>query len=229
MPTSNGIVAPARFTTFKQIIGRIFDGEDVFFMSQVYFRQEVLQKYEASSDYEVADNGSVSCHNYWSLNRSTIRLGNELISTAIGDFAEAIPFEEWPHWKQFVVEPPSQEQVISLQSEQTIPDQVNNLVYSLNTLNNSIKKLSVTFGYEIRTDIWNGTVDSLAGRQLKWVYPTSKMIGTPPALLSQVVANTTTSAAVSNNSNSGSQTKKSLPVTQPPIIKKPITITWEEI
>ncbi|MEI6518661.1 MAG: hypothetical protein WCO98_01240 [bacterium] len=60
-------------------------------------------------------------------------------------------------------------------------------------------------------------------------YPTSKMIGTPPALPSQVIANTTTSATVSINNNSGSQTKKFLPVAQPPIIKKPVTIPWEEI
>lgn len=66
-------------------------------MDRVYFRQEVLTKYEGASGFEVGDDGSVSCHNYWGLVRSTARLGNELLATAIGDFAEGVPFEEWLH------------------------------------------------------------------------------------------------------------------------------------
>lgn len=66
-------------------------------MDRVYFRQEVLMKYEAASGFEVKDDGSVSCYHYWGLARSTARLGNELCSTAIGDFAEGVPFEEWLH------------------------------------------------------------------------------------------------------------------------------------
>ena len=64
-------------------------------MDRVYFRQEALIKYEEASGFEMKDDGSVSCYHYWGLARSTARLGNELCSTAIGDFAEGVPFEEW--------------------------------------------------------------------------------------------------------------------------------------
>ena len=56
-------------------------------MDRVYFRQEVLMKYEAVSGFEVKDDGS-------GLARSTARQGTELCSTATGDFAEGVPFEE---------------------------------------------------------------------------------------------------------------------------------------
>jgi hypothetical protein len=77
-------------------------------MDRIYFRQEVLAKYEGMSGFKVDDDDGVSCY-HWSLRRSTSRLGNELVSTAIGDFAEGVPVEEWPYWKEYAVEPPSPE------------------------------------------------------------------------------------------------------------------------
>jgi len=66
-------------------------------------------KYQGSSGFNIMDDGSVRYLGYWGLDRSTSRIGNELLSTYIGDFAEGVPFEEWPHWKQYAVEPPSLE------------------------------------------------------------------------------------------------------------------------
>jgi hypothetical protein len=96
LPTQYGAVAPARWTHFRKTEGCGFAGTCCDFMSRVYFRQEVLSKYEGSFGFDVKDNGSVNCR-YWGLSRSTGRHGNELISTAIGDFAEGLPFEEWQH------------------------------------------------------------------------------------------------------------------------------------
>ena len=93
-----------------------------------YFRQEVLTKYEGASGFDVGDNGSVSHYPYWSLVRGNARIGNELIATSIGDFAEGIPFEEWQHWKQYSVEPPSPETINALGQEQTVSSAVNSLV-----------------------------------------------------------------------------------------------------
>ena len=98
LPTRDGQVAPARWTHFPRREARTFEGEICDFMDRVYFRQEVLTKYEGSSGFSIADDGSVRCQ-YWGLIRSTSRLGNELLATAIGDFAEGVPFDEWPHWK----------------------------------------------------------------------------------------------------------------------------------
>jgi len=88
------------------------------------FRKEVLEKYQGASGFDVADNGSVSCRGDWGLTRSTWRLGNELLATAIGDFAEGVPFYEWPHCQQYAVQPPSYETVEVLKQEQKLPDAV---------------------------------------------------------------------------------------------------------
>ena len=139
--------------------------------SGVYFRQEVLTKYEGAFGFEVEDNGSVSCRSYWGLVRSTRRLGNELLATAIGDFAEGVPFEEWPHWKQYAVEPPSQDVEAALGEEQTVPAAVNSLCHALDELNAGFAVTAGRLGVAISGPLWRGSLDSLAGRQLKWVYP----------------------------------------------------------
>ena len=142
-------------------------------MNRVYFNQEVLSKYEGASGFKVSDDGSVSCRDYWSLWRSTSRIGNELLSTAIGDFAEGVPLEEWPHWKQFAVDPPSVETRKVLQQEQTVPNAVNSLVGELESLNVAFHVLANNMDRELPIPLWRGSIDSLAGRQLKWVYPTT--------------------------------------------------------
>ena len=171
LPMRIGPVAPARWTDFRSTEGRTFEGEVCDFMDRIYFRQEVLTKYEGASGFDVADSGSVSCHHYWGLVRSTARIGNELLSTAIGDFAEGVPFEEWPHWQQYAVEPPSLETAKALRQEQTVPDAVNFLVKALHTLNTAFDGMAASFGVPILDPPWHGSLDSLAGRQLKWIYP----------------------------------------------------------
>ncbi|MEE9288386.1 MAG: hypothetical protein V3U69_02225, partial [Bacteroidota bacterium] len=171
LPTREGPVAPARWKHFRQTEGRTFEGKVCDFMNRVYFCQEVLTKYEGASGFDVEDNGSVSCHHYWGLVRSTARIGNELLATAIGDFAEGVPFEEWPHWKQYAVEPPSPETAKALTQEQSVPGAVNSLVKALDTLNTAFADMAASLGVAILDPLWRGSLDSLAGRQLRWVYP----------------------------------------------------------
>lgn len=173
LPTEVGPVAPARWKHFLPTEGRIFEGVTCDFMNPVYFRQEVLCKYEGASGFKVADNGSVSCHHYWGLVRSTVRYGNELLSTAIGDFAEGVPFEEWPHWKQYAVAPPSPESLAGITQEQSVPKAVNSLVKELEGLNGAFEEMTASLGVQVRGLLWSGSLDSLCGRQLKWVYPAS--------------------------------------------------------
>ena len=171
LPTRSGLVAPARWKHLLRSDGKTFEGITCDFMDRVFFRQEVLTKYEGAAGFDVKDDGSVSCHHYWGLVRSTSRLGNELLSTAIGDFAEGVPFEEWPHWKQYAVEPPSSETAKSLAQETTIPEAVNSLLNALNRLNAAFAEMAASLGVRIAEPVWRGSLDSLAGRQLKWVYP----------------------------------------------------------
>lgn len=173
LPTRVGPVAPAHWKHFTPTEGRTFEGEVCDFMDRVYFRQEVLTKYEGASGFDVADNGSVSCHHYWGLTRSTARVGNELLATAIGDFAEGVPFSEWPHWKQYAVEPPSPETEKALRQEKTVPIAVNSLVNALHTLNAAFADVADSLKVTSLEPLWSGSLNSLAGRQLKWVYPTT--------------------------------------------------------
>jgi hypothetical protein len=173
LPTLVGAVAPARWKGCGRYDGSRFEGAVCDFMSQVYFRQEVLMKYQGASGFEIGDDGSVSCRHYWGLVRSTRRLGNELLSTAIGDFAEGVPFEEWPHWKQYAVQPPSLEMARTLREEQTIPAAVNSLVQALGALNDAFACIATSLGIALSDLLWRGSLDSIAGRQLKWVYPTA--------------------------------------------------------
>jgi hypothetical protein len=171
LPTRIGLVAPARWKHLLPDDGKAFEGTTSNFMDHVFFRQEVLTKYEGAAGFEIKDDGSVSCRHYWGLVRSTSRLGNELLSTAIGDFAESIPFEEWPHWKQYAVEPPSPETARSLAKETTIPEAVNSLLNALNRVNAAFAEMAASLGVTIADPLWRGSLDSLAGHQLKWVYP----------------------------------------------------------
>lgn len=170
LPTANGPVAPGRWRHFQSNKVREFEGTSCDFTDRVYFNQEVLSKYEGSSGFKVSDDGSVSCQDYWSLWRSTSRIGNELLTTAIGDFAKGVPFEEWPHWQQYAVDPPGVETRNVLKQEQTIPSEVNALVGELESLNAEFQFLANSLNLELPTPLWRGSKDSLAGRQLKWVY-----------------------------------------------------------
>ncbi|MGH9432630.1 MAG: hypothetical protein ACRD3T_13895 [Terriglobia bacterium] len=171
LPTSMGAVAPARWARFRGDEGGKFEGETCDFMDRIYFRQEVLTKYEGASGFDVEDDGSVSCRGYWGLTRSTARIGNELICTGIGDFAEGVPYDEWPHWKQYAVEPPSPETLQALVDEPTLPDAVNAVVRALERLNSAFANMAATLGLPSAGTVWDGSLDSLAARQMKWVYP----------------------------------------------------------
>ncbi len=171
LPTRVGPVAPGRWKHFRGSDRAVFDGGVCDFMDRIYFRQEVLMKYEGASGFDVKDDGSVSCAHYWGLVRSTARLGNELLSTAIGDFAEGVPFDEWPHWRQYAVEPPSQEMASALREDQTVPAAVNSFIEALTELNTTFAQMAASLGVAVRKPLWDGSLDSLAGRQLKWVYP----------------------------------------------------------
>lgn len=171
LPTRSGAVAPARWTSLRYRKGRTYEGEVGDFMESIYFRQEVLMKYQGSSGFNIMDDGSVRYLGYWGLDRSTSRIGNELLSTYIGDFAEGVPFEEWPHWKQYAVEPPSLEAAQALTQEQTVPEAVNSLVDALERLNAAFSNLARLFRLDNVDPLWRGSLDGLAGRQLKWVYP----------------------------------------------------------
>ena len=170
LPTRSGSVAPAHWKGCGRYDGSRFEGVFCDFTDQIYFRQEVLTKYEGAAGFEIGDNGSVSCRNYWGLFHSS-RIGNELIATAIGDFAEGVPFEEWPHWKQYAVQPPSLETLKTLRNEQTISAAVNAVVEALDGLNNAFNFIATSLGLDLSARLWLGSLDSLSGRQLKWVYP----------------------------------------------------------
>jgi len=93
------------------------------------------------------------------------------MATAIGDFAEGVPFEEWPHWKQYAVPPPGPDTVTALRAEETIPEAVNALSRALFDLNAAFTSMARSLGVADAEPPWRGSLDSLAGRQLKWVYP----------------------------------------------------------
>lgn len=173
LPTRDGPVAPARFRNYMVDHTRVFQGVNTDFMRSIFFRQEVLVRYETSTGFSVADDGSVRCAHYWGLYRSTRRHGNELLSTAIGDFAEGVPFEEWEHWRHYAVDPPSHELASTINTERPIPEAVNDVVDALHRLNGAFQFLESALGVEIGQGLWQGSLDSLAGRQLKWVYPST--------------------------------------------------------
>jgi hypothetical protein len=172
LPTSRGPVAPARW---KSVPGRgnsPLAGEAGDFLDTVYFRQEVLTKYEGTAGYTVSDNCSVICSYYWGLNRSTGRVGNELLHTFIGDFAQGVPLEEWPHWKQYAVDPPDATSLAAIRAEIEIPESVNGVLDSLREMNAAFLDLCDAADVSPVSDVWQGSSDGLAARQLKWVYRT---------------------------------------------------------
>src|SRR5437867_9995037 len=114
---------------------------------------------------KVQDDGSVVCGGFGALNRSTSRLGNELVQTAIGDFAEGVPYDEWPHWRQYAVEPPSPESVQAIIREIQIPDAVNQLLDSLDRMTSEATDFAAARHLTI-DPIWSASRDSLAARQL---------------------------------------------------------------
>jgi hypothetical protein len=173
LPTKAGPVAPGRWRRLHDEDNREFEGTTCDFMDTAYFRQEVLTKYEVTTGFEVKDNGSVSNTGYWGIARSTSRIGNELLTTAIGDFAEGVPFEEWQHWHQYAVEPPSQDSLRVILQETPIPKAVNLLVAALDRVNATYSEMTNAIGITSSSPLWRGSLDSLAGRQLKWVYPAS--------------------------------------------------------
>jgi hypothetical protein len=170
IPTKVGPVAIARFKKLRTE-ERDFEGVECDFMEPVYFRQEVLRKYEGASGFVIGDDGSVTCRYFWALNRSTSRVGNELLCTYIGDFAEGVPYEEWPHWKQFAIAPPSIESLRALDQEPAISDTVNSLVNAFKRLNDAFEEMARSLTPQNPGSLWQGSLDSLAGRQLKWFYP----------------------------------------------------------
>jgi hypothetical protein len=88
-------------------------------------------------------------------------VGNELLATAIGDFAEGVPFEEWPHWKQYAVEPPSAETAAALRDEQTVAAAVNSVVQALTELNAALAAVATSLRVDIPDSPWQGSLDSL--------------------------------------------------------------------
>ena len=169
LPTRKGDVAPGRWKCHhKDDI--TFEGAECHFMDSVYFRQEVLMKYEGMPNCTIADNGNLHCRSYLVLNRSTRRIGNALLATAIGDFAEGIPWEEWPHWQQHAVPPPSSDDREVIEAEVPIPEAVNSVVRALWRINDAVMLWGSAHGIEA-CHVWSGSLDSPAGRHLKRIYP----------------------------------------------------------
>lgn len=172
-PTDEGPVAPAMFAHLSGDDDREFVGESVDFMTHVYFRQEVLVKYQGMVGFTIDSDGSLRCGHYWGLDRSTSRIGNELLGTMIGDFAEGVPYEEWPHWQQYAVEPPSMETLKALSEELPIPKAIDQLDVALSELNAAFGKVKRVLNIDAPAAMWDASLDSLAGKQLQWVYPTA--------------------------------------------------------
>jgi hypothetical protein len=173
LDTSSGPVAPGRFSHGGVPQGTVFTGVSGDFLESTYFQQDVLVKYQSASGFSIDDNGSVHCQSYWGLSRSTQRHGNELISTYIGDFAEGVPYHEWAHWRQYAVPPPSIATLNALNAEQTIPDAVNGLVDDLRRMNEAVSAFATRCAGTLVDAVWTGSLDSLSGRQLKWIYPST--------------------------------------------------------
>jgi len=58
-----------------------------------------------------------------------------------------------------------------LRKERTVHEGINHLVDELRTLNNAFRSLASSLSANVSENLWQGSIDSLAGRQLKWVYP----------------------------------------------------------
>jgi len=73
--------------------------------------------------------------------------------------------------KQYAVDPPSRETAATLREEQTVSEAVNSVVAALQKLNSAFAWMAASLGLVSPQALWGGSLDSLAGRQLKWVYP----------------------------------------------------------
>ncbi|HIA53554.1 MAG TPA: hypothetical protein EYN91_15925 [Candidatus Melainabacteria bacterium] len=173
LPTRSGNIAPGRFTDFKGKKKGNFKGCDGSDMETVYFSQEVLHKYQETVGFEVDNEGNVFCRREWGLSGSTQLIGNELVCTWIGDFATGVLIEEWPHWKQYSVVPPSADTMSIVANEIPLPKLIKALCDALCSLNRDIKGFSEAFGILDCEPFWQGSEDSIIAKQLKWVYPNS--------------------------------------------------------
>jgi len=199
LPVSKGEAAPGLYRHPKGVEAAAFKGVRTGFLDRVYFRQDVLARYQGASGFEIGDDGSVRNRFYWGLDRGTHRVGNELLSTNLGDFAEGVPYEEWSHWRQYAVEPPSLQALSELDKEQKIPEAVNAVASALEHLNDAFARLAHVSGVAIDGPLWRGALDSLAGRQLKWIYPSDSDDGeflTRATLASTLVIDSLNSAVM---------------------------------
>jgi hypothetical protein len=170
LQTHSGQVAPERFKASADFTVP-FAGVACDFMAPVFFRQEVIERYQDSSTFSVADDGAIHCGSFWGLYRSTQLHGNEYISTAIGDFAEGVPYDEWPHWHRYAIPPPGRSSLNVAASEQTTSAAVTRLVEALEGLNSAFGSAMFAVGLDAGR-LWDGYVDSLAARRLKRYYRT---------------------------------------------------------
>jgi hypothetical protein len=67
-------------------------------------------------------------------------------------------FEEWPHWKQHAVEPPSADTANAFWQEVPIPEAVNSLVRALNRLNAAFTEMAASLGAAITEPLWRGSL-----------------------------------------------------------------------
>lgn len=130
-----GILADAPKITLKTSRGpvemkkAVGIGHDAYdFLSVAYFDSRVLKRYEDDKRYRIDDNGGVHYAGVWGIFRGIWRLGDEFIATRVGNVAEGLPYEEWSHWKQNNVDPPSIEEIRELQKIKPIQQLLNVLV-----------------------------------------------------------------------------------------------------
>lgn len=110
----------------KKTVGIGHDARD--FLSVAYFDSKVLKRYENDRRYRIDDNGGVHYAGVWGVGRGIWRVGDELIAAHVGDVAGSLPYEEWIHWKQNNIDPPSIEEIRELQKTKPIQQLLNVLV-----------------------------------------------------------------------------------------------------
>ena len=69
--------------------------------------------------------------------------------------------------------PPSFQTVEALREERPVAEAVNFMVQALSELKRAFARLAISLDIAIPDPLWRGSLDSLTGRQLKWVYPAS--------------------------------------------------------
>lgn len=168
LPTHDGDVAPERFKVSANF-DLPFAGVDGDFMARVFFRQEVIERYQDSSTFSVADNGAIHCGSFWGLYRSTRLHGNEYISTAIGDFGQGVPYNEWQHWQRYAIPPPGRASLGVAASEPPIATGGTELVEAPEELNGAFGIANFDAGLD-GGRLWDGDIDSVAGHRLKRYY-----------------------------------------------------------